>query len=421
MRDIAVVLFAIGSAIFGLIRPWIGVLALAVLAYLNPHRYAWGFSRSLPVYFVVFLFTCFGLATTKDRQRFPWTRETILFILLLAYYTFTTLWKPDFSNAAWEQWEKVMKIYIGIFPTLWLINTRYRIRWLVITIAISFGVIGLKGGVFSLLTGFQHRVWGPPDTFYGGNNEIALALSMTLPLLLLCAREVEPKWIKTFFWGMFGLSVLAIISTWSRGGLLALCAVVGAIVLTEKKKWLFVPIAVVAIALLLPRLPDKWFDRMGTIQNYQEDASAMSRLDSWQFSINRALKDPLTGGGFACFSNRTDSHSAYFQILAHHGFIALSLWLSLLFGTMIALERLRRRAILVSSTEWIASYARSIQISLLGYAIGSFFLGTAYWDYFYHLTAICAVLKIQLSREKNILELAESERKYSTLPIQISI
>lgn len=404
MRDILVVLLTVGSAFVGFIHPWIGVLALAMFAYLNPHRYAWGFSRSLPVYLVVFLSTFLGLLRAKDRQPFPWTRETMLFVMLLAYFSLTTLWNPDFPDAAREEWVKVMKIYIGIFPTLWLINSRDRLRWLLMTIALSFGLIGLKGGVFALASGFSYRVWGPDDTFYGGNNEIGLALNMTLPLLFLCAKETEAKWAKALFYGSFILSVFSVLSTWSRGGLLTLCAVLGAMVLTGKKKWLSVPIIIVAVALLLPRLPEQWFDRMLTIKTYQEDASVLGRLDSWQFAINRALRDPLTGGGFACFSERLDSHSAYFQVLAQHGFIALGLWLSLLFGTMIALERLRRQAISLNSAAWIRPYARAIQISLLGYSVGAAFLGAAYWDILYHLVAISAILKVQLWQAQAIQE-----------------
>jgi len=416
VRELVIVLFMVGSAFVGFIRPWFGVLALAVLAYLNPQMYAWGFSISLPTYFVVFISTFLGLMFTKDRQPFPRTRETNLFLILLAYFTFTTLWNPDFPDAAWEQWVKVMKIYIGIFPTLWLINSRDRLRWLLITIALSFGLIGLKGGVFALATGFQYRVWGPPNSFYGGNNEIALALNMTLPLLLLFARETEAKWAKALFYGSLILSVASVLSTWSRGGLLTLCAVLGAMILTGKKKWLSVPIVIVAVILVLPKLPEEWFARMETIKNYQEDGSAVGRMDSWQFAVDRALKNPLTGGGFACFSARLDSHSAYFQILAHHGFVALGLWLSLLFGTMIALERLRRKATALNGVEWIIRYARAIQISLLGYSVGAAFLGAGYWDIFYHLAAICTILKLQLLQTQTIQEASGAVGHLSAIP-----
>lgn len=400
MRDFAVLLFTIGSAFLGFTRPWLGVLALAILAYLNPHRYTWGFSLTMPAYLIVFLATIVGTVLHgEERQPFPWTRETKLFIALLAWFTLTTFWSPDFSEAAHAKWAEVMKIYMGIFPTFLLINSRERLQWLVITIALSFGIVGLKGGIFALGTGFQHRVWGPDNTFYGGNNEIALVLSMILPLLILCAKEVQSKNAKMFFYAVFVFSIFSVISSWSRGGLLTLCAVLGALVLTGKRKWMSIPLLLLAVMFALPNLPEKWFERMHSIEAYEEDASVQGRFGAWRYAIDKVVEHPMTGGGFDTFlENGVDAHSGYFKILGEHGFVGLAIWLSLLFGTIVALERLRRRSMLFDTVSWIGDYARAFQISLLGYAVGGLFLNVAYWDIFYHLIALSALLKVMLNQ-----------------------
>lgn len=400
MRDLIVLAFTFSSVFLGLTRPWMGVLALAVLSYLNPHRYAWGFSRNFPVYLIVFVATVGGmLLNSRDRQPFPWTRETITFVVLLAWFTLTTVWSPDVPTAAQNQWIKVMKVYVGIFPTFWLIDTRERLRWLVVTIALSFGLIGLKGGIFALATGFNHRVWGPANTFYGDNNSIALALNMMLPLIILCAKESKHIVLKYFFCTIFFFSICSIISTWSRGGLLALCAILGALILSSRRKWLAIPIFLIGVFFLMPKLPAEWFERMHTIETYEEDVSAMTRLDAWKYATNRALANPLVGGGFETFRNYVrDVHSAYFEILGEHGFLALGFWLSLLFGTMISLQRLRKRARQIEGFSWVPDYARAVQIALLGYAVGGAFLGVAYWDIFYHLVSLCVLMKVLLAR-----------------------
>lgn len=403
MRDLIVLFLTMGGCVVGLVRPWLGVLVLAIFAYLNPHRYAWGFSTTMPVYFILFLATMLGLVFNgRDRQPFPWTRETILFITLLGWFTMTTFGSPDFPGAAKEQWLKVMKIYIGIFPTLWLITTRERLRWLIAVIALSFGLIGFKGGIFALGTGFQHRVWGPDNTFYDGNNEIALALNMALPLLLLSARETDSKNLRLFFYATFFFSICSIVSTWSRGGLLALCIVLGCIVLTGRRKWLSVPLVFLAVTVALPNLPEEWFDRMHTIKTYEEDESAQGRFQAWDYAMEKAADKPLSGGGFETFRGAyVDAHSAYFEVLGEHGYVALFLWLSLLFGTIVALQRLRTRALLYDEMLWVRDYARAVQISLLGYAAGGAFLGVAYWDIFYHLIAICVLMKVIVARRAN--------------------
>lgn len=408
MRDLLVLAITSASIYLGLFRPWMGVIALALFTFGNPHRYAWGYTRSMPLYFVVFISVVIGMVFNgKDRQAFPWTRETTLFIMLLSWFTLTTYLSPDIPYAAKDQWIKVMKIYISIFPTFWMINTKDKMKWLIIVLAVSFGFIGFKGGLFAFTHGFSYRVQGPDGTFYAGNNEIGLALNMTLPLILLGAQQFEKKIIKNSFYAVFFFSVCAIISTWSRGALVTLLVVLSAIILSSKKKTRIVVLflaASIVISTLPPGklksiLPAEWFDRMETIETYEEDASAMGRIDAWNYGFRRANRSPLTGGGFETYRIfGTDAHSAYFEILGEHGYFALILWLSLLFGTMFALERLRFQARYVQNYLWIRDYARAVQLSLLGYAVGGAFLGVAYWDYFYQLVSLCVLMKIFLHR-----------------------
>lgn len=401
MRDLLVLVFTLGSTYLGLVRPWMGVLALAVMGYMNPHTYAWGFSRTLPAYFMVFVATMIGLFfNSKDKQSFPWTSETKLFLFLLFWFTVTTLWSPAVPYAAQEQWVKVMKIYMGLLPTFWLICNPTRLKWLVFTIAISFGLIGMKGGIFALGTGFSYRVWGPENTFYGGNNQFAITLNMMLPLFLLCAREVQKNTYKWLFYAMFFFSICSIISSWSRGGFLALTVVLGAIILTGRRKWLAIPLVIGVLALALPNLPEGWFDRMGTIAHYDEDESVQGRFKAWEYGINKALDHPLTGGGFETFRFAyTGAHNAYIQILGEHGFVGLGLWLALLLGSLYSLQALRSNALKKDINHWIPPYCRALQISFLGYMVGGISLSIAYWDLFYHLVAITALLKVFYKNE----------------------
>jgi putative inorganic carbon (HCO3(-)) transporter len=409
MRDLIVLAFTIGGAFIGFVRPWVGVLVLAIFNYLNPQRYAWGFSRNFPVYFIVFIATFAGIViAAKDREPFPWTRETKTFVLVLVWFTFTTFWSPDFPNAAEEHWIKVMKIYVSILPTFLMINSRYRLRWLIMIIALSFGLIGLKGGIFALGTGFNYRVEGPDNTFYGGNNEIALALNMVLPLIILCAKETENKKAKMFFYMVFFFSICSIISSWSRGGLLTLCAVLGAMVLFSKKKWLSVPLLLMALFVTLPHLPAQW--------TYEQDTSVQERFQAWHYAWDRALADPFTGGGFETWrGGKRDVHNAYLEIASEHGFVALALWLSLLFGTIFVLERIRRRVLSFDGMAWMRDYARAIQIALLGYAVGGVALGVAYWDLFYQLVAIAVVMKVMLGKAVEPVRSVESVKSVGPL------
>lgn len=411
MRDLVVLAFTLGSAYLGLMRPWMGVLALAVIGYMNPHRYAWGFSRTLPLYFIVFGATMIGLFfNSKDKQPFPWTRETKIFLFLLFWFTVTTFWSPAIPYAAQDQWTKIMKIYLGLFPTFWLISSPYRLRWLVFTIVLSFGLIGMKGGIFALGTGFSYRVWGPDQTFYAGNNEIAVALNMMLPLILLCASEMKKKIYKYFFYAMFFFCICSVISSWSRGGLLGLVAVLSAIVLTSQRKWLMIPLVAGALVFAVPNLPEEWFERMNTISTYEEDGAVQSRFKAWEYGFNKALAHPLTGGGFETFRYAwTDAHNAYVEVLGEHGFVGFGAWFTLLLGSILTLGKIRRDILRAEADHWMPPYCRALQISFLGYMVGGISLGIAYWDIFYHLVAITAILKVFYQREALLSEVANAQ------------
>lgn len=403
MRDFVVTLFIAVWLPFAIASPWLGVILLAILDYLNPHRYAWGFSREMPFYFIAVIVTGAALVFTKDRWSVPRTRETGLLAALLFMFTITTA-LAYYPTAAWEQWIKVLKIMVPILLTMMLINTRDKVFYLVLAIALSFGLIGLKGGIWWLSSGGAHRVYGPSGTQYGDNNHIGLALNMALPLLVASIRQADSRWLKTFLKAVFGFTIVAIVGTYSRGAFVTLGAVLFLLLITSRHKILAALMLVVGLSFITDYIPDQWFSRMESIQEYEQDHAAMGRIRAWEDGVRIANDRPLTGGGFGAFAGAwTGSHSGYIGILGEHGYPTLAVWLSLLFGTMWALGRLRRQAAGVPDLAWVQDYARMFQVSLAAYAVGGAFLNVGYWGFFYHLVGMTAILKV-LARQRAVVQ-----------------
>ena len=65
-----------------------------------------------------------------------------------------------------------------------------------------------------------------------------------------------------------------------------------------KRQFVTGTIAVATLVAALSFLPDSWYDRMYTIDQYEQDESAQGRLNSWLFALRLASDHPLTGGGF---------------------------------------------------------------------------------------------------------------------------
>ena len=413
MRDIAVIILALGGVALAFRAPWLGVLVLAGWGYLNPHTYAWGFSRTLPIYLVLFVVVAISFFTNgKDRQPMPKDWRIPIFYLLWFWFFVTTTDAINI-NLAWPKFIDVSKIYLPLIFTLLLINTRKKLFYLIAVIAASFGLIAVKGGIFALTTGFAYHTLGPEGSHFGGNNEFAVATLMAVPLVILCLREITDRRLKLALMAAVPLMFASAISSQSRGALVAMIVLVPMLLWDSKRKYLALPVIVLGIVLALQFLPEEWFARMHTISTYQEDGSAMGRIEVWRDGIAYALANPVTGGGFEAWVwiTQRDWHSSYVEALAEHGFVGLALWASLLFGTMLSLGRLPRLAKGIPEMAWVKNYATMLRASLAAYAAGGLFLGLTYWDLLYHLIFISVLVK-KFAHE----ELVEHQKRTAPVP-----
>ena len=86
---------------------------------------------------------------------------------------------------------------------------------------LSIGFYGAKGGFYVLRTGGETgRVYGPPGGFISGNNELALALLMILPLMFFLRRHESNVSVRRGLWLLIALTVISILGSFSRGAFL---------------------------------------------------------------------------------------------------------------------------------------------------------------------------------------------------------
>lgn len=409
MRDLFVSGVVFGSLPLILWRPWIGVIMWCWLSYMNPHKQAWGFATTMPFAMMVALATLVGMLFMREPKRFPWTRETVVMVLFL-FWMFVTTNTALFPELAWPQLEKVAKILLMTFVTLILINSREKLRAMIWIIALSIGYYGVKGGIFTLATGGAHRVWGPTGTFIGGNNEIALALVMTIPLMRYLQLQSRHMIVRHGLTAVMLLSTVAAIGTQSRGALIAIAAMAAFLWLKSRGKLLTGVLIVAAVGAIVAVMPESWHERMRTIKTYEEDASAMGRIQAWRMAWNLALDRPLVGGGYETFqwpafvvyapeAPVRDVHSIYFEVLGEHGFVGLALFLALYGFAWMKARKIVRLAKGQAELKSYSDLARMTQVSLAGYAAGGAFLGLAYFDLPYHLVSALVISAILLERE----------------------
>ncbi len=399
-----------GSLPFCFLRPWIGILVFSWISYMNPHRFTWAAAYDYPFAKIVAIVTIAGLLFTKDRMSLPKTRETLLIVLLGLYFTLTTFFAFN-QNAAWIQWGKVIKILIMTLATMVLINDSKKLKYLVMVIAGSIGLLGIKGGIFSFVTGGGFRVYGPPGSFFADNNDMALALNMTIPMLFYLAKNEKNKRLKMAFWFTFVSSIVSVVFTYSRGGFLALAIVLAFLFFKSQHKTIAVMILSVVLIIGAIYIPVQWFERIDTIRSYEEDSSVRGRINAWKTALNLAKDRPLIGGGFETFirpvfriyapvrSNVHDVHSVYFEVLGEHGFVALGLFALLMLYSLSTAQKLKKTVRNNHDFKWVEDYSSMFQMSLIAYMVGGLFLGRAYFDLYYHIIAMIIIMQALVNKE----------------------
>lgn len=416
MRDVILFIIIAISVPISFFNPYFGILMWTWITFFNPHRFTWGFMYSFPVAAVIASPTLLGCFFTPNINRHILKRETLLLLCLWAWFSITYLYAlqvPFFEghlDDAKLELIRVSKVLLITFAMMLLVTSHKRLKALVMVTAMSFGLLAIKGAIFGVRTGGEARVWGPPDSFITDNNAFALAVNMSLPMLLFLARDEKKRAYRWFLYLAFLCGVLSVILTYSRGGLLGLAAVLLAIILKSRYKLVGAFAMAICVVAVITFAPPQWMDRMGGLARGDVDMSGHQRLVSWETSWNFALDYPITGGSFNALPDveifrkyqreplpggflSSGPHSIYFQTLEEQGFVGLGLYLLLVASCWVSVLSLRRRALRSASSQWIVPYTHMIEICLFGFLVSGAFLGLANFDLFYQLVAMVIILK----------------------------
>jgi len=402
MRDILIFCIIFGLLPFVFKRPAIGALLFTWISLMNPHRLTYGFAYDFPFAAIVAGVTALGTIVSKQPRRFPWTPVTITLLVFYLWMNLTSLFALE-PGLVWREWDRVTKTFVMVALTLMVINTEKDVKLFVWVVALSLGLYGLKGGIFTIASGGHYRVYGPDGSYIGENNSMALALVTVLPLLWY-VRTLAPN--KLMSLGLIGVTVFSAVSamgSYSRGALLGGAAMLFFLWLKSHKKFQTAVVVILMGVLIASVMPSAWYERMDTINDYKEDSSALGRINAWSFAINIANTHVL-GGGFNVFTPALFriyapdptgyhvAHSIYFQVLGDQGYIGLIMFLLLMFYSWRTGTRVIRFCAGKAELAWASNLAKMAQVSIIGYAVSGAFLSLAYFDLYYDIIIILVLL-----------------------------
>ena len=386
------------------ISPHIGVLVYYWFTWLNPHRLVYGL---LPLDWgkIIALTTIICILFSKEKKRIPANTLIITVIVLFLWTTVTTFF-AKYPDAALSEYIDFAKVITMSFIIVILINTKTKLHALVWVVSISIGFFAVKGGMFTIISGGNYYVYGPPSSHIFNTNEIARAFLMCLPLTYYLSIQSYYIYVRYAMSIVSILTIVAIFGTTSRTVFLVLLVVLFFGWLRRDKKLKIGILGIVAGIAILVALPEERFEGLSekyrTSSEYETDTSFQGRVFVWNYIVqNLAESHPIAGGGFKAVVNdlKKEPHSSYFQMLGEHGYVGLTIYLFLSIATLLKTNKIYRVAKRNPNLTWAKDLALMIQLSFIGYFLGGVTKNAAFFEFYYMLIGMTVVLEELVAKE----------------------
>jgi putative inorganic carbon (HCO3(-)) transporter len=342
-----------------------------------------------------------------------WPRPFYLIVLLAAFFIWinvTSLFALA-PEAAVVKWERTVKVVGFAILTAQMLSTRPRIEAYVWVQVICIAFSAVPGAIKTIVGGGgAFTVIGATGSFLEDRVAFAVILPVVVPLALFLANHAQllsaSRWQRLALQGVAACCLISLVGTFARTALFS--GGVGLIMLVAKvrTKLRAVVVSALLVVAVLALAPQTWFQRMDTTVDYQQDTSAVRRVETWAWAWNMALAHPITGGGFRVFvldapptEEYVEAHNILFEVVAEHGFVGLALFCSLLIAAYRSCAVVRAQLRHAADSRWAYDLAGMLQVALVAYVAGGMFISVATSPFLYDLLAMAVGLRGLVERE----------------------
>ena len=406
MRAALLITIVAGICMAAFVRPYLGLLGYLWFALLRPDILAWVEDRRLSFIIAVCVLLGSAIRLPAGIWRIwanPISRALVLLQVPIVLSALVAV-DPSLSIPPLLLY---LRVIIMALLCVVLFETREHLKYMLLVMAGSVGLLGWKYGLYGILAG---GVWFAHG--YGGmmadNNLLGLGLAMAVPLCWYAAQLVSYRWLKVIFWVMFLHTIAAVVMTLSRAAALGLGAGLFLIWWHSRRKLLVAFLLPLALFPALLLFSTEFVNRLSTLAAPEEEASALSRLVFWKAALKMWQDHPLLGVGFGqanqqeLISEYVDPewlvnvgreyhvlHNTYLQVLVDSGLFAFLIFCALMFGTLWWLGREVAR--LRVSDPAAVPYPAAIRAALAVFAVASTFHTRERFDFYYFLLMAAAV------------------------------
>jgi putative inorganic carbon (HCO3(-)) transporter len=414
LRTAFVIILILTGAVVSLRGPFYGLLLYLWIAYFRPESWIWSdFLRRIDLSMYVGLYLV--VFTLLSRKRLVVDRRIILLSMVLLHSLVSTL-LSDYTLICWPYWVQFAKMILVTYLLTVLTRTASELKWVILVIALSLGFEGAKQGWAQLILnpGALNQNTSP---IFGDNNGVAVGMTMLVPMLLALVQTTAFPWMKAGYRFLAVGVAYRALTTYSRGGLLALSTMCGVYWLRSRHKLLTLIVVAVLAAVILPVFPKAFWDRMQTLTtavtaeaSEEEEGkvySAVSRMYFWGVGLTMAEKNPFFGVGsngykmaypsydetHGEYGRRRSVHSMWFGTMAESGFLGLLLFLLVYYQSLRSCIRARRMCGKDPARAFLKECATAVETGLLVAAVGGTFLSFQYIEMLWHLFGLSIVVE----------------------------
>ena len=348
--------------------------------------------------------------------------------------------QTSYLTADWDFVDQFARLILVSTLSVTILDSRQRISQFFAVMAGSFAFFSAKAGLVALAGGGISFAAGQSGAFVD-NNAYALAINMSIPFMAsagatLVAELPGLKFIRLGFLAAIPLSVLTVIGTNSRGGLLALAVLAVILALLQRRPILWtlgLGLAAVLTYNFAP-MPEGYLERVETIGTYRDvgEGSALSRLHFWRIALKMAAANPL-GVGVRRYDDAYDDyddsgglwgshrsvHSSHLQVLAETGYAGFLLWLAAFAyaigtGLRIRFAAARLEGLADEERRYYVSTATAAIASMCAFIVGGAFLAAAFNELTWLTFAGLAAFQREFRSRTAALASAHAKAKLAT-------
>jgi O-antigen ligase len=382
LQVVAVILGVLGVLAI-LARPFWGMIICVGLIYIRPEE-AISALQGMRFTLLVSVVTLVAMLLQFSQQNTRLVR-TPLNGLLSGFAITVVLSSLSYGNTGTAITD-ISKLLIFAFLVINLVRTPHTYRQFVTAVLVlssylavysihlyfSGAVINDQGTIRTLATGI-----------FGDPNDLAATVVAGLALALSRIPQAS-KSGKALLIALGLIMIWAILLTNSRGGMMALLAVLGGFFLmSQRRKGVAILLAAIIVGAFLAATP-------GRMTNFNTgEASANSRFWFWDNGVDQLIQHPLLGVGYGQFPSVNGgytAHNSFVLCFGELGLLGYFCWMGCIYhcfrrpegaGEVVGLE-----------AEDIQRNLLGARLALLGFLVASFWLSHTYTPILYLLISL---------------------------------